>query len=322
MSRTFLIVTAFLIALVTTPSSNAQPWPTRPLKLIVPFTAGSSSDTIARIVAGKMSERLGQQIVVDNRVGASTVIGTDVVAKSAADGYTLGLANTTSHAASVALSNRLPFDPVKDFTPIGMIGTSPFVLLASTSQPATLKEFVETARKSPGTLSYASAGTGTLAHLAGELFKYKAGIDVTHIPYRGTAQSTMDLLQGRIDLSVSTIPPTLTHIREGKVRALAVLSDARSEILAEIPTVREAGFPGCEAELWTAFVVPAGTSADIVGRLSQVLNDVLKSADVAQALKIQGVDPYAGTSPALSAVIAADIAKWREVVMAAKIQHQ
>src|SRR3954451_12020512 len=267
------------------PQPSAQTWPTRPLKLIVPFTAGSSSDTIARIVAGKMSERLGQQIVVDNRVGASTVIGTDIVAKSAPDGYTLGLANTTSHAASAALSARLPFDPVKDFTPIGMIGTSPFVLLASTAQPATLKEFVESARKSPGTLSYASAGTGTLAHLAGELFKYKARIDVTHIPYRGTAQSTMDLLQGRIDLSVSTIPPTLTHIREGKVRALAVLSEARTAMLAEIPTVREAGFPGCEAELWTAFVVPSGTPADIVGRLSQMLNDVVKATDVQQALK-------------------------------------
>jgi tripartite-type tricarboxylate transporter receptor subunit TctC len=310
------------LTLVGPPEPSAQAWPTRPLKLVVPFTAGSSSDTIARIVAAKMSERLGQQIVVDNRVGASTVIGTDVVAKSAPDGYTLGLANTTSHAASVALSIRLPFDPVRDFTPIGMIGTSPFVLLASTGQPATLKELVALARIKPGNLSYASAGTGTLAHLAGELFKYKAGIDVTHIPYRGTAQSTMDLLQGRIDLSVSTIPPTLTHIREGKVRALAVLSEARSDMLAEIPTVREAGFPGCEAELWTAFVVPAGTPGDIVGRLTQLLNDVVKTADVQQALKIQGVDPYAGSSPSVSAVIAADIAKWREVVTAAKIQHQ
>src|ERR1043165_5394929 len=169
-------------------------WPERPIKMVVPFSAGSSSDTIARIVAVKMGERLGQQIVVENRVGGSTVIGTDFVAKSAPDGYTLELANTTTHAASAALTANLPFDPVKDFAPVAMIGVSPFVLIGSTQVVApTLKDFVALAKARPGSLSYASAGTGTLAHLAGHLFKRQAGVDVTHVPYRGSAQSMIDL---------------------------------------------------------------------------------------------------------------------------------
>ena len=201
--------------------------------MVVPFSAGSSSDTIARIVAIKMGERLGQQVVVENRVGGSTIIGTDSVAKSAPDGYTLELANTTTHAASAALNATLPFDPVKDFAPVAMIGVSPFVLIGATQVAAqTLKDFVALAKAKPGTLSYASAGTGTLAHLAGELFKRKAGIEVTHVPYRGSAQSMIDLMQGRIDLSVSTIPPTLQHIREGKLRALATMSEKRNAIAA------------------------------------------------------------------------------------------
>ena len=201
--------------------------------MIVPFSAGSSSDTIARIVAVKMGERLGQQVVVENRVGGSTIIGTDAVAKSAPDGYTLVLANTTTHAASAALNATLPFDPVKDFAPVAMIGVSPFVLIGATQVAApTLKDFVALAKAKPGSLSYASAGTGTLAHLAGELFKRKAGVDVTHVPYRGSAQSMIDLMQGRIDLSVSTIPPTLQHIREGKLRALATMSEKRNVIAA------------------------------------------------------------------------------------------
>ena len=286
----------------------------------MPFAAGSSSDTIARIVGAKLGERLGQQIVVENRVGASTVIGTDAVAKSAPDGYTLGLANTTTHAASAALNASLPFDPVKDFIPVAMIGSSPFVLISAPQVPAaTLAEFVALAKSKPGALSYASAGTGTLAHLAGELFKRQAGVDVTHVPYRGTAQSMVDLMQGRIELSVSTIPPTLQQIREGKLRALATMSGKRNEMLPDIPTVAEAGVPGCEAGLWTAIVVPAGTPPAIVKRLNEAALAVAAAADVQQAMKIQGVDPEPGTPESVAERIKADIVKWKEVVAAAKI---
>jgi tripartite-type tricarboxylate transporter receptor subunit TctC len=308
------VATAALIA-----PASAQ-WPDRPLKLIVPFAAGSSSDTIARIVAAKAGEKLGQQIVVENRVGASTVIGTDAVAKAAPDGYTLGLANTTTHAASAALNPSLPFDPVKDFIPVAMIGSSPFVLISAPQVPAaTLSEFVALAKSKPGALSYASAGTGTLAHLAGELFKRQAHIDVTHVPYRGTAQSMIDLMQGRIELSVSTIPPTLQQIHEGKLRALAVMGEHRNTMLPEIPTVAEAGVPGCEAGLWTAIVVPAGTPAPIVKRLNDTMLAVAAAPDVQQAMKIQGVDPEPGSPEAVAERIKADVVKWKDVVTVAKI---
>jgi tripartite-type tricarboxylate transporter receptor subunit TctC len=286
----------------------------------VPFSAGSSSDTIARIIAAKMGERLGQQIVVENRVGGSTIIGTDSVAKSAPDGYTLQLANTTTHAASAALNATLPFDPVKDFAPVAMIGVSPFVLLGATQVAArTLKDFVALAKAKPGSLSYASAGTGTLAHLAGELFKHKAAIEVTHVPYRGSAQSMIDLMQGRIELSVSTIPPTLQHIREGKLRALAVMSEKRNASLPDVPTVAEAGVPGCEATLWTAIVVPAGVPADIIKRLNSAVLAAVAAPEIRQALTIQGVDPEPGPPEVVSERIRADILKWKDVAAAARI---
>jgi tripartite-type tricarboxylate transporter receptor subunit TctC len=319
MRMAFLLTSVAVAACIGGSSARAE-WPDRPIKMIVPFSAGSSSDTIARIVAAKMSERLGQQIVVENRVGGSTIIGTDSVAKSAPDGYTLELANTTTHAASAALNATLPFDPVRDFAPVAMIGVSPFVLIGATQVTATtLKDFVALAKAKPGSLSYASAGTGTLAHLAGELFKSKAGIEVTHVPYRGSAQSMIDLMQGRIDLSVSTIPPTLQHIREGKLRAFATMSEKRNASLPEVPTVAEAGVPGCEAALWTAVVVPAGVPADIIKRLNAAVVAAVATPDIQQALTIQGVDPEPGPPEAVSERIKADIVKWKDVVATAKI---
>jgi tripartite-type tricarboxylate transporter receptor subunit TctC len=317
----WLVKSVCILAIVSLhiPPALAQ-WPDRPLRLVVPFAAASSSDTIARLIALKLGERLGQQVVVDNRVGGSTIIGTDAVAKSAPDGYTLGLANTTTHAASAGLSANLPFDPEKDFAPIAMIGSSPFVLISSPQTPAaTLKEFIALAKASPGTLSYASAGTATLAHLAGELFKSKAGVDVTHIPYRGTSQSMFDLMQGRINLQVGTIPPTLQSIRDGKLRALATMSDKRSDALPDVPTVTEAGVPGCEAGLWTALVVPAGVPDDIRKRLTEATLAIVATEEVQAALRKQGIDPEPGPPQVVSAQIRKDIVKWREVVLAAKI---
>ena len=315
-----MILAALVAAAGIAVSPARAEWPDRPIKMIVPFGPGSSSDIIARLIAAKAGERLGQQIVVENRVGGSTVIGTDAVAKAAPDGYTIGLANTTTHAASAALNPNLPFDPIKDFTPVAMIGSSPFVLISAPQvQAANLQEFVALAKSKPGALSYASAGTGTLAHLGGELFKRKAGVDVTHVPYRGTAQSMVDLMQGRIELSVSTIPPTLQFIREGKLRALATMSGKRSASLPDIPTVAEAGVAGCEAALWTAIVVPAGVPAHIVKRLNTAVLAVAATPEIVQALMIQGVDPEPGPPEAVAERIRADIVKWKDVVAAAKI---
>ncbi len=319
LQRILVLIASAVAVLGAAPAAQAE-WPERPIKLIVPFSAGSSSDTIARLVAARLGEKLGQQVVVENRVGGSTIIGTDAVAKAAPDGYTLGLANTTTHAASAALNASLPFDPVKDFAPVAMIGSSPFVLIGAPQLSATtLKDVIALAKQNPGKLSYASAGTGTLAHLAGELFKLKAQVDVTHVPYRGSAQSMLDLLQGRIELSVSTIPPTLQHIRDGKLRAFAVMSETRNAGLPDVPTVAEAGVPGCEAALWTALVVPAAVPAAIVVRLNQAMLDVVNRADVQQTLKLQGVDPEPGAAAAVAKRIKDDIAKWRDVVAAAKI---
>ncbi len=320
MLRDRLLRLTVIAALAAIPDIAHAAWPERPIKLIVPFAAGSSSDVIARIVSVKMGERLGQQIVVENRVGGSTIIGTDAVAKAEPDGYTLELANTTTHAASAALNSTLPFDPVKDFAPIAMIGSSPFVLISAPQLPVkTLPDFIALAKSKPGVLSYASAGTGTLAHLAGELFKWRAHVDITHIPYRGTVQSTTDLMQGRIDLSVGTIAPTLPQIRDGKLRALATMSSKRNAMLPDISTVAEAGVPGCEASLWTAIVAPARTPPDIVKQLSEAVLFAARAVDVQQSLKMQGVDPEPGTPDVVAARIKADIAKWKEVVAAAKI---
>jgi len=208
--------------------------------------------------------------VVENRVGGSTVVGTELIARAAPDGYTMGLANTSSHAASRALSKNLPFDPIKDFTPVAMIGSSPFLLLGSKQVPASnMAELIAYAKKNPGTLNYASAGPATLSHLAGELIKKLAGIEITHVPYRGTAQSVIDLLEGRMQLLVGVINSTQDFVRDGRLTAFATLDTKRTPALPQVPTVAEAGIPGAEAVLWSALVFPAGVPLPIVEKAEQ-----------------------------------------------------
>src|SRR5947208_1395709 len=275
--RIALIVAALATANAASAQTNAPPnWPERPIRLIVPFTAGSSSDIVARIVAQKLGERLKQQLVVDNRVGASGNLGTEAVARAEPDGYTLGLANTSRHAVTASLSTKLGFDPVKDFAPVSLLGASPFVLAAYPGLPAkSVAELIALAKAKPHTLSYAHAGPATLAHLSGALFEKMAGIELVNVPYRGTAQSTLDLIEGRVDMQFGTIPPTLAHIREGKIRALAVTGEARSPALLEVPTIAEAGLPGYESSLWQALVVPAATPPAIVARLNREVTAIL-----------------------------------------------
>src|SRR5262249_45445081 len=220
------VVLALLTSLLSADVAHAQSadarWPERPIRFIVPFTAGSSSDMVARLVAQKLAERLGQPLVVENRVGGGGSIGSGEVAHADADGYTLGLANTSTHAVAASFAS-LPYDPVKDFAPVSMLGHSPFVLALYPGVPAqSVQELIALARAKPRVLNYASAGPATLAHLSGALFEKMAKIELTHVPYRGTAQSTLDLLEGRVEMQFGTIPPTLMHIRAGKLRALAV----------------------------------------------------------------------------------------------------
>jgi tripartite-type tricarboxylate transporter receptor subunit TctC len=309
-----------VLAAIPALAQPATRWPERPIRLIVPFTAGSSSDIVGRIVGQKLSERLSQQFVIENRPGGGGMIATDLVARAEADGHVLGLANTSTHAVAASTAN-VPYDPVKDFAPVAMLGSSPFLLALYPGLPVkSVAELIALAKAKPRALSYASAGPATLAHLSGALFETMAKIEMTHVPYRGTAQSTVDLLEGRVDMQFGTIPPTLAHVRSGKLRALAVTGAKRNAALPEVPTIAEAGLPAYESSLWQAIVAPAATPPAIVARLNREVVAVLNDAEVREALAKQGVEPEPGSPEALSARIRADVAKWREVMTRAGIQ--
>ena len=315
-----LVCALSLLVLISSAAAADTAWPERPIRLIVPFQPGSSSDVIARIVAVQLGPKLGTQVVVENRVGGSTIVGTELVARAAPDGYTMGLANTSSHAASRALSNNLPFDPIRDFTPVAMIGSSPFILLGSKQVPVSnMKVLIAYAKSNPAKLNYASAGPATLSHLAGELFKKLAGVDITHVPYRGTAQSVIDLLEGRMQLLVGVINSTQDFVRDGRLTAFATLDTRRTRALPNVPTVAEAGVPGAEAVLWTALVLPAGVPEPIVEKLNKAVNDVVNMPEVQTSLKKQGIEPEPADRQVVAERIRVDVAKWSDVIATAKI---
>ena len=305
------------------PALAQDAWPSKPVRFIVPFQAGSSSDTIARIVAQQLTDQLGQQIVVEDRVGGSGVVGTELVARSKPDGYTIGLANTSTHAAVVALTASLSFDPVKDFTPVALIGSSPFAVMATPTLPAaSIPDLIALARSKPGAVTYASAGQGTLSHLAAALFEKMADVRLTHVAYRGTSQSSLDLMEGRVDLLFGTIAPSLANVRAGKIKALATTGARRNPMLPEVPTVAESGLPGYEAALWTAIVLPAGAPPAIVTRLNREVIAAVQAPAAQSALRQQGVDAETSTPEALAARIKSDVEKWQAVVTSAGIKPQ
>jgi len=301
--------------LFASPALAQGTWPERPVRFIVPFQPGSSSDTVARVVAQKLGERLGQQLVVDNRVGSSGILGSEAIARAEPDGYTIGIANSSTHAVAVSAASKLGYDPVKDFAAVAMIGSAPFILSVHNGLPAkTLPELIALAKQKPRSLSYASAGPASSSHLAGALLEKLARIELVHVPYRGSAQSVLDLVEGRIAIQFGTIPPTLSLVRDGKVRALAVTGASRNAAIPDVPTIAESGVPGYEASLWQAIVMPAATPAPIVTRLNREVRAVLDSPDVKANLEKQGLELTPGPPEALSARISTDIAKWREVI--------
>jgi tripartite-type tricarboxylate transporter receptor subunit TctC len=314
-----LLLSAFVAHLAVGQTSDAG-WPERPIRFIVPFTAGSSSDTVARIVAQKLGGRLGQQLVVENRVGGGGTIGTEMVARAEPDGYVLGLANTSTHAVAVS-AVTISYDPVKDFAPVAMLGESPFLLALYPGLPVkTVPELIALAKAKPRALNYASAGPATLAHLSGALFEKMANIELTHVPYRGTAQSTVDLMEGRVEMQFGTIPPTLVHVRAGKLRALAVTGAVRNPTLPEVPTIAESGLLGYESSLWQAIVAPAATPSAVVARLNREIVAVLNDPDIRAAFAKHGVEPQPGSPDALAARIRDDVKKWGDVVKSAGIK--
>lgn len=312
-----------VIAISAIAEAGEDGWPQRPLRLVVPFPAGSSTDIIARIVAQKLSHRLGQQIVIENRAGASGNIGADAVAKATPDGYTIGIATASTHAVAASLSPNLPYDPIRDFAPVAMIGSQPYVLVLHPALPAhNLAELIALAKAKPGTLNYGSAGVAGLAHLATELFASMAGVNIVHVPYKSSSQSMTDMITGRLDMQFATIAPSLPNIRAGQLRALVTSGKTRVAALPELPTVAEAGIAGYEAALWVSFVVPSDTPPKIIARLNREVNDVLESSDGTEALVAQGMAPEPGPPEALTERIRGDIEKWRGVAARAGIRPQ
>ncbi len=303
--------------------AQAPDWPDRPVRLIVPFPAGSSTDIVSRILANKLGARLGQQVIVDNRVGASGNIGVDAVAKAAPDGYTIGIATTSTHTLAPNLNRNLPYDPIKDFRPVSMVGSTPYVLVVYPGLAAkNVAELIALAKTKPAALNYGSAGPASLAHLAGALFARMAGVSLTHVPYKSSAQSVTDIMTGRLDMQFATVAPSLAAIRAGQLRALAVSGRKRAAALPDVATVAEQGLPGYDAVLWIALVMPAATPAAIATRLNRELTDILSAADTRETLVAQGVESEPGPPEAVSERIRGDIEKWRGVIAKAGIGTQ
>ena len=311
-----------IVFLCGTPAAAAT-YPERPIRFVVPFPPGTTTDVVARLVAQRGGDRLGQPIVVDNRSGASGTIGVETVARAAPDGYTWGLGTTTTHALAHILSPKLAYDPVRDFAPVALLGDSPYFLTTHPALPASnMKEFITYARANPGKLHYASVGNFSVGHLSGELLKKAAGIDMVHVPYKGSTLALIDLLAGRIQLNISTIAASLPQVKAGKLRALAVTSQKRVPALPQTPTVAESGFPGYQASLWVGVFVPARTPGTVVGRLNRELNSILGSAEMREALADQAFDPGALAPEAFARLIREETARWRKVISDAGLKPE
>ena len=312
------------MGLLATTMANAQApestWPARPLRLIVPFATGGGTDLVGRLVGQKLSDRLGQPVVVDNRAGAGGNIGTEAVARAAPDGYTLLLAYA-SHASNVSLYARLPFDPVADFAPIGMIATLPNLLVVHPDLPVrSVADLIALARAKPGQLNFGSGGVGTPNHLSGEMFKAAARIDVRHVPYKGIGPSNLAQIAGEVQFSVPGLFTVLQAVRAGRIRAIAVTSLRRSEVAPDVPTLAESGLPDFEAISWYGLLAPARTPPALISRLNLALNDIVNEPAMRQSLLAMGNEPETGTPAQFSQRISADIARWSNVIRAAGIR--
>ena len=296
-------------------AAEAQNYPNRPVRMLVGFTPGGGTDIMARLLAPKLSEYLGQQFVVENRPGAATNIATELVARAAPDGYTL-LFTTASMAINASLYKNLPFDVQRDLAAVSALSESPNVLVVHQSAAKDLRELLRSARERPGALNYSSAGSGTTQHLAAELFKLRTGTFIVHIPYRGTAPSLTALLAGEVQLSFANIPAIIGHVRSGRLRPLAIAGEKRSELMPDVPTMKEAGVGGVEVPVWYGLLAPAATPREIVNALAEASIRAASSPDLKQKLVEQGAEPLGSRPEDFARQIREDIAKWAEVVKA------
>ena len=311
-----------LVACFAPGAALAQAYPSKPLRMVVPFPPGGSADILGRSVGQKLGERLGQPVVIDNRPGAGASIGAKAVAEAPADGYTLLLGTVSSHAMSPA-TNTVGYDPVKDFTPIAEIASIPFVVLVHPGVPVkNIAELVALAKSKPGQVTYASAGSGTSNHLAGELLGMAAGIKMLHVPYKGSAPALNDLLGGQVNAMFDLQLTAMPQIKSGKVRALAMTGAKRSALLPELPTVREAGVPGYEVTAWFGFFGPAGVPKPIVDRLNAELNAIMKLPDIRAKFAELGVETESGSAEEFAGFVRGEAGKWAAVIKAAGIVAQ
>jgi tripartite-type tricarboxylate transporter receptor subunit TctC len=308
-----LMASLALIALASI-GAQAQDYPTRSAIVIVPFAAGGPADVYARVLAQRLQESLGQTFIIDNRPGGGSLIGTDAVAKSAPDGYTLLLMSNT-HTVNESLFATKPFQLMRDFAPIAPINSSDLVLVARSNLPvANVHELVAAAKAKPGAFSYASSGPGTPYHMAGELFKAMAGVDILHIPYKGSSGARTDVLGGQVDLMFDAVPTMSEHVRAGKVKALGTTGLTRSAVLPDVPTIAESGVPGYEATIWLGLMAPQATPPAIVAKLNAEVQKIVSNPDIAKAWKAQGATPMAMSVAEFTRYLNDDIVKWARIV--------
>ena len=316
--RTLLAAFAASLAAALAPAAVGQPaFPTKPIRIVVPFPPGGTTDILARAAAQKMTEAWKEQAVVDNRPGAGGNIGAELVARSPADGYTLLMGTVGTHAINASLYAKMPYDHVKDFAPVILVAAVPNVLVVHPSLPVhSVAELIAYAKANPGKLNFASSGSGTSIHLAGELFKVMAGVQMTHVPYKGSAPAISDLLGGQVQLMFDNLPSALPQIKAGKLRALAVTSAQRASALPDVPTIAESGLPGYEASSWFGLLAPAGTPQDVVAKINGEVARWLASPEAKEKLLSQGANAAGGTPEDFVRHIAAESAKWQQVVRA------
>jgi tripartite-type tricarboxylate transporter receptor subunit TctC len=310
-----------LLLCVAATQAFAQAYPAKPLKMIIPYPPGGGNDTLGRLFAIKLSDRLGQPVVVENRPGAGTLIGSEAAAKSAPDGYTILLSSIATHALSPNLYSKVPYDPVKDFAPITLLGIAPTVLVVRNDLPAKdLAEFVAAAKAKPGGFTYASGGNGTPPHINGEVFKAVAGVDLLHVPYKGGGPALVDLMAGRVDVMLDTAASAMPHVRSGKLRALAISGPRRSAEYPDLPTFAEAGLPQYDTNAWYSVHAPAGTPPEIVRRLNAELVASLKEPDVQARFKQLSTDAVGNSPEEFAAFVRAELDKYARVIKGAGIR--
>lgn len=296
-------------------SAHAQAYPSKPITIIVPFSAGGATDILARVVGQYMAKDLGQPVIVDNRAGAGGNIGTQAVARATPDGYTILMGTVGTHAINQSLYGKLPFDPIKDFAPLTRVALVPNLLVANPAQPfKTVKEMLAYAKANPGKVTFGSSGSGSSIHLSGELFKHMAGVDIQHVAYRGSAPAVNDLLGNHIAVMFDNMPSAIGHVKSGKLRPLAVTTPKRSPALPDVPTIAEAGVPGYEATSWFGLLAPAKTPAPVIAKLNASILKALADPDVKKQLMEQGAEPHPETPEQFAEFIGAETAKWGKIV--------